>query len=61
MFLVILFQSQCFFSTETSKQVGKALREFRARGGLPNFFTKIRHGDSIKVAYLGGSITAQEG
>lgn len=29
--------------------------------GLPNFFTKIQFGDSIRVAYLGGSITAQPG
>ncbi len=32
-----------------------------ARGGLTNFFKKIRQGDSVKVAYLGGSITAQSG
>ncbi|MDX9881029.1 MAG: SGNH/GDSL hydrolase family protein [Prolixibacteraceae bacterium] len=35
--------------------------EFYERGGLPNFFEKAMHGDSIKVAYLGGSITAQNG
>lgn len=35
--------------------------EFKIRNGLPNFFSKAIKGDSIKVAYLGGSITAQNG
>jgi len=37
-------------------------QEVRARGGLPNFFSKaLTTGAEIKVAYLGGSITAQNG
>jgi hypothetical protein len=39
----------------------ESVQELKARGGLPNFFSKIAKGDSIKVAYLGGSITAQDG
>src|SRR5580698_2591892 len=36
--------------------------EVHARGGLPNFFARAEHPDGeIKVAYLGGSITAQAG
>ena len=35
--------------------------ELNPRAGLPNFFEKIRQGDTVKVAYLGGSITAQNG
>lgn len=35
--------------------------ELHARGGMPNFFAKALRGDSIKVGYLGGSITAQNG
>jgi S-formylglutathione hydrolase FrmB/lysophospholipase L1-like esterase len=35
--------------------------ECRARGGLPNFFAKLRAGGELRIAYLGGSITAQEG
>jgi hypothetical protein len=31
------------------------------RNGLPNFFAKAMRGDSVKVAYFGGSITAQNG
>jgi len=41
--------------------VKEGIQELKARGGLPNFFSKIAKGDSIKVAYLGGSITAQDG
>jgi len=37
------------------------LQELYKRDGLPNFFTKIKNGDPVKVAYLGGSITEQEG
>jgi lysophospholipase L1-like esterase len=37
-------------------------QEVRARGGLPNFFLKAQTtGAEVKVGYLGGSITAQNG
>lgn len=37
-------------------------QECRPRGGLPNFFRKAQTtGAEIKIAYLGGSITAQNG
>lgn len=35
--------------------------EFTARNGLPNVFAKLEKGGQVKVAYLGGSITAQKG
>ncbi len=35
--------------------------EFRQRGGLPNFFQKIERGKTVRIAYLGGSITAANG
>ncbi len=35
--------------------------EFTVREGLPNFFYKLKHGEDVTIAYLGGSITAQEG
>lgn len=44
---------------ENSNQ--NSFNELIARGGLPNFFAKTMRGDTIKVAYLGGSITAQNG
>ncbi|TNE56064.1 MAG: T9SS type A sorting domain-containing protein [Bacteroidetes bacterium] len=31
--------------------------EFNPRDGLPNFFNKIHQGDTVRVAYFGGSIT----
>ena len=35
--------------------------ECRARGGLPNFFAKLAAGAEVRIAYFGGSITAQPG
>ncbi len=35
--------------------------EFTPRQGLPNFFAKLAAGGDVRVAYLGGSITAQPG
>ncbi len=35
--------------------------ECTPREGLPNFFSKLEKGGDLKVAYLGGSITAQAG
>lgn len=35
--------------------------EFTVRGGCPNFFRKLSAGKAVKIAYLGGSITAQNG
>jgi hypothetical protein len=59
--MIILFQWQNLFSKESTDRFEKQVMEFKARGGLPNFFSKVSQGDSIRVAYLGGSITAQEG
>ncbi|MFT3822815.1 MAG: GDSL-type esterase/lipase family protein [Chitinophagaceae bacterium] len=36
-------------------------REFSMRGGLPNFFAKIKEGKPVKIAFLGGSITRAGG
>jgi len=60
---LILFalHSYFVFGSFESDPNQKVLQELKARGGLPNFFTKALHEDSIKVAYLGGSITAQDG
>ncbi len=35
--------------------------ECRDRGGLPNVLQKLRNGSEVRIAYLGGSITAQDG
>lgn len=39
----------------------KIAEEFRARGGLPNFFAKLAAGGPVRIAYFGGSITAANG
>lgn len=39
----------------------RAATEFTPRNGLPNFFGKLARGEAVKIAYLGGSITAQNG
>ena len=35
--------------------------ELSVRNGLPNFCRKLRAGEPVRIAYFGGSITAQEG
>ncbi|MBX3740948.1 MAG: SGNH/GDSL hydrolase family protein [Akkermansiaceae bacterium] len=35
--------------------------ELSVRGGLPNFFDKLKKGEEVRVGYLGGSITAANG
>ena len=35
--------------------------ELRVRDGLPNFFAKLKAGGPVRIAYLGGSITAANG
>ena len=59
--LIFLFLPNVVSASEKSKPEIKEYQEFKERGGLPNFFKKAFRGDSITVAYLGGSITAQEG
>ncbi|GAB6119460.1 SGNH/GDSL hydrolase family protein [Dysgonomonas termitidis] len=36
-------------------------RELQIRGGLPNFMSKANKSNSLRIAYLGGSITEQNG
>ena len=36
-------------------------QELRVRDGLPNLFAKLNAGGPVRIAYLGGSITAAEG
>lgn len=36
-------------------------QELRIRDGLPNFFAKLKAGQTVRIAYLGGSITAANG
>jgi hypothetical protein len=38
-------------------QTNVPYRELNERSGLPSFFYKLHHADSIKIVYFGGSIT----
>jgi lysophospholipase L1-like esterase len=60
--LVCLLSLYSVARAENSDFPLASAEEVHARGGLPNFFTKAaRPGGEVKVAYLGGSITAQAG
>ena len=63
--LVLIVFTVCIasvsFGITESNPNKNSFNELTIRGGLPNFFSKALIGDSIKVAYLGGSITAQNG
>jgi hypothetical protein len=50
---VVACLSQCFSAG--------MINEFSLRDGLPNFFAKLKAGDEVRIAYLGGSITAAPG
>ncbi len=61
-FLIILFVVlETNISVKKDKYPKNRTLELASRDGLPNFYEKVIRGDSIKVAYLGGSITAQAG
>ncbi|WP_234736742.1 SGNH/GDSL hydrolase family protein [Tellurirhabdus bombi] len=51
-----LMQSQSGAYAQTKTSLAR-LEEFHQRGGLPNFFQKVKEGREVKVAYIGGSIT----
>src|SRR5436853_5175278 len=40
---------------------GEALSECQSRAGLPHILGKLAGSNTVRIAYLGGSITAQEG
>ena len=52
--LTIMFGQPKF--NETKQAV-----HFTARGGLPNFYNKIKNNETVRIAYFGGSITEQPG
>lgn len=56
---LVIYGSQVHSKNTNNK--GKKVQELKIRDGLPNFFFKALHKDTVKVAYLGGSITAQQG
>ena len=57
-FIVVL--SSCASKMNYIK-ASKKISDFHLRGGLPKSVAKLQHGDTLNIAYLGGSITAQDG
>lgn len=64
-FLTYYFLITCFFCLITAcfnhNSNKTELQELKVRKGLPNFFSKISHKDTIRIAYFGGSITERDG
>ena len=59
---VLLVLAMAFCSQALTAPVPPGeLVECAVRTGLPNFIAKCERGDTVKVAYFGGSITAQAG
>ena len=59
--LAVLLAGTTFIAGAGSADVPVAAVECRERGGWPNFLAKLKAGGEVRVAYLGGSITAQDG
>ena len=50
------------FALQATAYAGEAaLPECQPRGGLPNLFAKLERHEPVRIAYLGGSITAASG
>jgi hypothetical protein len=56
--IVLAIIGVCFFKPNHSEAQAEKLVESYVRAGLPNFFGKIRSGQEVRIAYIGGSITA---
>ena len=59
--LVALHAAEPTHSAPTSVHDPKTAAELRVRDGLPNVFAKLTAGGPVRIAYLGGSITAANG
>ncbi len=59
--LIFVLNSSLTFGISKESLKKDEISALKVRGNLPNFFARSLKGDSIKVAYLGGSITAQNG
>jgi lysophospholipase L1-like esterase len=59
--LTVLLASGSLLSAAGSLDDVVRAVECRERGGLPNVLAKLRTRGTVRIAYLGGSITAQDG
>jgi lysophospholipase L1-like esterase len=57
---IVLFLLSALVSAAADYPLRDAV-ECRPRNGLPNVFAKLESGQPVRIAYLGGSITAQPG
>ena len=57
---VLLFSGSLLSQAAPGDELVPAV-ECRERGGLPNVLAKLQTNASVRIAYLGGSITAQDG
>ena len=58
--LILLASIPAFAASPDDIPLAPAV-ECTTRSGLPNLFAKLEAGKEVRIAYLGGSITAQEG
>jgi len=58
---LFMFQSFVVVGAMKGEFDKKEVHDFVIRNDLTNFFAKAMKGDSVKVAYFGESITAQNG
>lgn len=56
-FFICLLATHLFVCGYAQQDSLLRAKEFSARGGLPNFFSKIKEGKTLRIAFLGGSIT----
>ena len=56
-----LFSCACLTLLSAHAAHGAEVPEFHVRSGLPNVAAKLARGDEVRVAFLGGSITAAPG
>lgn len=57
----LLFSAGAALGAETPKFEMVPAKLYHVRGGLGNVFAKLDQGQQVRIAYLGGSITAQRG
>ncbi|MCF6287080.1 MAG: GDSL-type esterase/lipase family protein [Candidatus Hydrogenedentes bacterium] len=63
-FLFVLMMLLTLVAQGAEEKTAYRLRdavESTVRDGLPNFFAKLEAGETVRIGYLGGSITAQPG
>ncbi|MBC2602656.1 SGNH/GDSL hydrolase family protein [Puniceicoccus vermicola] len=60
-FLTLLFVLIGTFCMAEDSSAWRDLKESSVRNGLPNVAAKLAAGEPVKIAYLGGSITSQQG